>query len=83
VKLFTGFKAEQDESGLTFYMAEPEKAIVDFIYLNQPLFKGTIKDVFRDSLRFQHLNILNKEKLLKYAALFSSKKVFKITQELK
>ena len=55
---FKGFKTVKDESGLTFFIAEPEKAVIDFIYLNLSKFKKNTGNIFVDSYRFQNLEIL-------------------------
>lgn len=54
-------------------MAEPEKAIADFFYLNKSRLKN---DGQIDELRFDYYNLkqkIDKEKLCHYSALFNSK----------
>jgi len=72
---FRGFKAEKDQSGLAYFIAEPEKAVADFIYLNLPRFKAGDKDVFSQSYRFQNLDNLDLEKLTAYASFFGNAKL--------
>lgn len=69
--LFFGFKEIQDENKLPVFIAEPEKAVLDFIYLNLSEFKGKDKDVFTKSYRFQNLEILKKKKLSDYARKYN------------
>ena len=38
-KAYRGFKMVKCENGLTFFIAEPEKAVIDFLYLNLDNFK--------------------------------------------
>ncbi|MEK7721703.1 MAG: hypothetical protein AAB359_04875 [Elusimicrobiota bacterium] len=78
---FRGFKAAKDQAGLTYFIAEPEKAIADFIYFNLPRFKRGDKDIFTQSYRFQNLEILKLKKLMAYAALFNSVKLTDISRE--
>lgn len=79
---FKGFKSARDESGLTFFIAEPEKAIIDFIYLNLSKFKRNDSDIFADSYRFQNLEIINTSKLLEFAKLFKNTKLFNVAKNL-
>jgi predicted transcriptional regulator of viral defense system len=74
-KAFRGFKAVKDRAGLTYFLAEPEKAIVDFIYLNLSRFKRGDQDVFSQSYRFQNLESLNPKRLKTYAGLFATPKL--------
>lgn len=77
-KCFVGFKQEKDSNGLTFFMAEPEKALVDFFYLRSHDFKENDKDVFKESFRFQNTENLDKNKLIRFGALFGNKKIMKV-----
>jgi predicted transcriptional regulator of viral defense system len=72
---FRGFKTAKDQAGQSYFIAEPEKAIVDFIYLNLPRFKRGDKEVFSGSYRFQNLETLNLKKIRFYAALFNNPKL--------
>ena len=78
---FRGFKAAKDQAGLTYFLAEPEKAVVDFIYLNLPRFNRGDREVFTQSYRFQNLDSLNLKKLMSYAALFTNTKLTDIATE--
>ncbi|HAT72442.1 MAG TPA: hypothetical protein DCS63_06475 [Elusimicrobia bacterium] len=78
---FCGFKAAKDQAGLTYFLAEPEKAIVDFIYLNLPRFQRNDRGIFAQSYRFQNLEALDLEKITFYAALFTSAKLVDIVKD--
>ena len=78
---FRGFKAAKDPAGLTYFIAEPEKAVVDFIYLNLPRFKRGDRDVFTQSYRFQNLETLSLKKLKAYAGLFAIPKLADVINE--
>ena len=78
---FRGFKAAKDPAGLTYFLAEPEKAVVDFIYLNLSRFKRGDQDVFSQSYRFQNLETLSLKKLKAYAALFAIPKLVDVLSE--
>lgn len=69
-KLYGDFVAEQDEFGNKFYLATPERAVVDFLY-----FKGIggIKaDIFEDSFRWQNTEKLNLKQLRIMGEKFNS-----------
>jgi predicted transcriptional regulator of viral defense system len=70
-----GFRAQKDESGLNFFIAEPEKAIVDFCYLNLKNFTADFEGVFEENYRFQNLETLDIRKLTGFARLFNSGKL--------
>jgi hypothetical protein len=78
---FRGFEAVKDPAGLTYFLAEPEKAIIDFIYLNLPRFKRGDRDVFGQSYRFQNLETLSLKKLKAYAGLFAIPKLTDVVNE--
>ncbi|MDP2940955.1 MAG: hypothetical protein Q8N85_01690 [Candidatus Omnitrophota bacterium] len=67
---FRGFRVLKDDAGLPYFIAESEKAVVDFLYFN---FRKKSTDRiarFRDSYRFQHVNQLKPRKIMRYAGLF-------------
>jgi len=80
--LFFGFKEIQDENKLPVFIAEPEKAMLDFIYLNLSNFKNKNKDVFTESYRFQNLGLLKRKKLIEYARRYNNKAVLNIVEKL-
>jgi predicted transcriptional regulator of viral defense system len=80
--LFFGFTEIEDENGFPVFIAEPEKAILDFIYLNLQEFKGKGKDVFSLSYRFQNLDILKKKRLMDYARRYRNKGVYDVVKNL-
>jgi predicted transcriptional regulator of viral defense system len=79
---FAGFEQEKDEAGLAYFMATPEKALVDFIYLNRNRIKGDYKQVLLQSYRMQNLETLDFEKLHGYASLFENTKLEMILNKL-
>lgn len=77
---FNGFRELKDQMNLPFFIAEPEKAIVDFLYLNLPVFKKIDPDIFALSYRFQNVSGLNTKKLKKFSDQFYSKKLKHLIQ---
>ena len=69
--LFFGFKEILDENKWPVHIAEPEKAVLDFIYLHLVDFKNKDQDVFELSYRMQNLDILKRNKLLSFAKRYN------------
>ena len=80
-RVFRGFRAVRDEAGFSFFMADPEKAIVDFVYLNLSRFKAGHADIFEESYRFQNLEGLRAAKLKEAASYFRSPKLAMIVED--
>jgi predicted transcriptional regulator of viral defense system len=72
--LFFGYRILKTTAGFGVKIAEPEKALLDYLYLNPQ-----IKDIADlEAMRFNTLQMqseLSKEKLISYASLFHSKAV--------
>lgn len=79
---FRGFKTLKDEAGLTCFMALPEKAVVDFIYLNLEKFKAGDRTVFEQSYRFQNLEDLDQKLVMELTALYGSPKLVRVLELL-
>jgi len=75
--LFFGFKKEIDNNQ-EFFIALPEKALLDFFYLNSH-FQGDFSEL--ESLRLQNLEVLN-IRLLKTYGLKYNKRIRKIAEVL-
>ena len=80
---YTGFIQQTDEAQLPFFMALPEKAVVDFVYLNLHRFTDDYERILRDSFRFQNIHLLKRNKIRFYSALFGNNKLSKILDGLK
>ncbi len=79
---FRGFTSAKDESGMSFLLAEAEKALVDFCYFNTGRFKKDIEGVFRESLRLQNIEDLSTVKVMKFARLFKNDKLTRLCRVL-
>lgn len=77
---FAGFREVKDEAGLTCLVAEPEKAVVDFLYLNLSKFKRDDREVLRDSYRFQSISDLRESKIKNHARIFKSRKLLAVAE---
>ena len=78
-RTFKGFRAEKGENGFSFFIASPEKSVVDFLYLNLSSFNQE-PEIFSLSYRFQNLSDLKRNEILKFAQDFQKKKLLKIAQ---
>lgn len=77
---FRGFKALKEDSGTTVFIAEPEKAVVDFLYLNLNNMPVDNTAIFRDSYRFQNLEQLKAAKIMELSKLFNNSKLMKVAR---
>jgi len=78
---FRGYKSYKDEAGLEYLIAEPEKAVVDYLYLNLRKFKTEAKAVFKESYRFQNTEGLKPGKVLTWARLFRNSRLEAVARE--
>jgi len=76
-KLFFGFRKEKERRE-EFFIAHPEKAILDYFYLNHN-FKGAFDEF--DSMRLQNLDIFDVKKLDDYKSKYN-KRVTKVIRFL-
>lgn len=73
--LYENFVVKQDEFKNNFYIATPEKAMIDFLYFKSKEMVKINADIFDMSFRFQNLQILNMDELKKVAKPFKQKKL--------
>ncbi len=78
---FGGFEAKM-QNGISYKLALPEKALVDFFYLNRNIIDGSQEQF--ESYRFNKDFKFSKSKLRKFAKIFQNKKTsFLINQFIK
>ncbi|UCD85476.1 MAG: hypothetical protein JSU92_04600 [Deltaproteobacteria bacterium] len=80
--LYFGFAAKKDEYGYPYFIAEPEKALLDYLYLNLGRIAPEDKDFFTGSLRLQNRPVINRKNLSSYAGRFGVKKLDRILEQL-
>jgi len=78
-ELFEDFIPKKDEYNQTFFIASPERCIIDFFYFKSRELEKIDEDLFDISFRFQHLEHLNKQKLKAISKKFDQKKLSKLT----
>ncbi len=76
-ELFWGYSALTKEKQ-TCYIASPEKAILDFFYLQ----KNDISDDFIEEMRFQNTDRLDVRKFKKFADKFETKRLAKASERM-
>ncbi|MFA6160247.1 MAG: hypothetical protein WC678_04150 [Parcubacteria group bacterium] len=75
---FGGYEAiGKKELGISFNLALPEKALVDFFYLNKNILDGS--QLQFEGYRFSDDFKYDKNKLMKFAKVFGNKKVLELT----
>ena len=80
-RVFRGFR-QMGDAKLLFFMAEPEKAVVDFLYFKLPVFKKGTAQILKESFRFQNYENLDPGKLKRWADLFENAKLTRVIDEL-
>lgn len=78
--VFRGFKALKDEAGVSFFIAEPEKAVIDFLYLNLHKFQKDYNGTLTESYRFQNLEGVRTKRIMEFAQLFNNLKLMKVAK---
>lgn len=74
---FGGFETKR-ENGISFNLAVPEKALVDFFYLNRGILNGDYEQFL--GYRFSEEFEFNAKRLTDFAKAFQNKKVLFLTQ---
>lgn len=72
---FNYFVTVADEFGNNFYLATPEKALIDFMYIRMLKLPKIDDDIFAVSYRLQNLEKLETKKLKMLAGLYNSEKM--------
>ncbi|MDR3243913.1 MAG: hypothetical protein LBT79_04110 [Elusimicrobiota bacterium] len=79
---YRGFIEQKDINNFNCFIAQPEKAVLDFIYFNLARFKTDDIDIFETSYRFQNLDSLNINKLKNYLTFFDNQKLNAVVKNL-
>lgn len=80
---YFGFRLARDEYGFPYFLAEQEKALLDYLYLNLGSIKADDPNYFGASLRLQNKASLNKAKLMRYARRYGVKKLVNLAGKIK
>lgn len=80
-ELFWGYVTIENQFE-KYYLAEPEKAILDYIYLNNRSIKNDA-DLESIRLNYEKFNeTINIKKFIQYAKAYDSKKILKLTKSI-
>ena len=79
--LFWGYKKEE-KNNQNYLIAEPEKALLDYIYFNLSKIKNSF-DLKELRLNSESLKILNWEKITEYLKIFNNQGINKIIEEIR
>ena len=82
VQGFGGFVEKKTSDGFVYFLATPEKAVVDFLYYHLSEMDPENTDIFEKSYRFQHLDTLSWDRVFAFAAQLGSKKLGVIVAKL-
>ncbi|MBI4668523.1 MAG: hypothetical protein HY747_04955 [Elusimicrobia bacterium] len=73
---FFGYHTQKSqEAGQSYWIADPEKALLDFIYLSIPRKLNLSPELFLDSYRLQNLEEIKRSKLKDYILRFQNPRV--------
>ena len=73
----------QSSEGFTYFLATPEKALVDFLYFKSPDINPKKTEIFEQSYRFQNMEQLDWQKVDTFSNLAKSPKLNKIVTALR
>lgn len=79
-ELFWGYKKEE-KNGQIYLIAEPEKALLDYIYFNLSKIKSA-DDIEELRLNYSLIKKLDVKKLKEYTTLFKNKKIEEIIKKI-
>lgn len=77
---YGGFESVQVSKELSALVATPEKAVIDFLYLNLSSFSAQDHSIFLKSYRFQNGHGLQPKKLRAYAGQLQTKKLLAVVE---
>ena len=77
---FKGFTQAKDETGISYFIALPEKAAVDFLYFNQHNLQRDFFANLQECYRFQNVSGLKVAKILEFARLFENRKLLDLSK---
>lgn len=80
--LFFGYTNQKDENHLPFFLADKEKALLDFVYLNMKNWSEKDRYILVESYRMENLDTFDFKKLDTYLRRFNSKKLSRLIQNM-
>jgi len=80
---FFGFSIAKSPDNYNYFLATPEKAVIDFIYYNISYNVKDLKSELLENYRFQNLDLLNIDIFNEYKNRFKEKKIIKAIKIIK
>lgn len=81
-RAFRGFRQEKQGHDRQVFMAEPEKAVLDFFYLNMSQFKKDFEGALIGSFRFQNLETLDPARIAQLGECYENGRLSRMAAEL-
>lgn len=81
-RAFRGFRQEKQDHDQQVFVAEPEKAVLDFLYLNMPKFRENFENALIGSFRFQNLETLDPERITDLSKCYESGNLSRMADKL-
>ncbi len=81
-RAFRGFRQEKQDHGRQVFVAEPEKAVLDFLYLNASKFREDFEGVLIGSFRFQNLETLDPARISDLGACYENGTLARMATQL-
>ena len=81
-RAFRGFRQEKQNPGRQVFVAEPEKAVLDFLYLNASKFREDFAGALTGSFRFQNLETLNPARIAELSPCYENRNLSAMADKL-
>ena len=82
-RAFRGFRQEKQDHDRQVFVAEPEKAVLDFLYLNMSKFRENFEGVLIGSFRFQNLETLDPARIADLSECYGNGNLSRMADKLK
>jgi len=76
---FRGFRMAK-EGELSFFIAEPEKAVVDLFYLKIRQIPSPTRELFAEYFRFQNTENLKRKRIVEFAGIFNNDRLMSLAK---
>ena len=81
-KCYGDYVSIKDEFGNPFFIATPERELVDFLYFRTRGLRKFDQSIFSESFRLQNLQMIDQDKLRETTGVFSQKKLLGLVELL-
>lgn len=81
-RAFRGFRQEKQAHDRPVFVAEPEKAVLDFLYLNMSKLREDFEKALIGSFRFQNLETLDPARVMELSKCYGNGKLLVMAEKL-